>query len=143
MQYDYVFIRDLMVMGSIGIEVHEKSALQPIVISVRCGIAQKDSINLYCNDNAYAYTKSICGDDVTNLPAHTSHLTDFVCYKHLTHDIVEHIQQGHIDLVEDLAESIAHIALSRNSVLNVWVRVGKPNAIDNAANVGIEITRKK
>ena len=51
--------------------------------------------------------------------------------------------EGHIKLVETLAERIADLAMAHAMVRVVTVRVEKPEAIEEAAAAGVEITRRK
>ncbi len=63
-------------------------------------------------------------------------------------DAVEFIQQkaasgGHIDLVEEWAETVAEFALRNDLVDQVTVKVTKPDIFEEAAGVGIRITRRR
>lgn len=63
-------------------------------------------------------------------------------------DTVEFIRKkaasgGHIDLVEDWAEAVAEFALSDSLVESVTVKVTKPEIFEEAAGVGIRITRRR
>jgi dihydroneopterin aldolase len=64
-----------------------------------------------------------------------------VCYEAITNHIKKLIAQGHVDLVETLAEMIAEDLLANFPIQRLSVRIEKPNAIDEAAGVGIEIER--
>ncbi|MEM9619224.1 MAG: dihydroneopterin aldolase, partial [Pseudomonadota bacterium] len=70
-------------------------------------------------------------------------LEDVVCYDKLTEGVRAIISEGHIKLVETLAERVADLALSHPMVLGVMVRIVKPNAIAEADAAGVEIFRAK
>jgi 7,8-dihydroneopterin aldolase/epimerase/oxygenase len=70
-------------------------------------------------------------------------LEDVVCYDKMIQGIKAIIAEGHIKLVETLAERVADLALSHPMVLTVMVRIIKPNAITEAEAVGVEILRTK
>ena len=48
---------------------------------------------------------------------------------------------GHIDLVETLAERIADRLMEDPRLVQIRVQIEKPQAIDQAASVGIAISR--
>lgn len=70
-------------------------------------------------------------------------LEDVVCYNKLTQGIKEIIAEGHIKLLETLAERIADLAIAHPMVISVSVRIEKPNAIEEAEAAGVEIFRQK
>lgn len=70
-------------------------------------------------------------------------LEDVVCYDRMTQGVKAILAEGHIKLVETLAERIADLALSHPMVLSVTVRIVKPNAIAEAEAAGVEIMRSK
>ena len=70
-------------------------------------------------------------------------LEDVVCYDAMTRGIKAIIAEGHIKLVETLAERIADHVLSHPMVISVMVRIVKPNAIAEAEAAGVEIQRTK
>jgi len=70
-------------------------------------------------------------------------LEDIFCYNRLTQSIKEIIAEGHIRLVETLAERIAEVALSHPMTNSVTVRVTKLAAIPEAQAAGVEIFRTK
>jgi dihydroneopterin aldolase len=109
-----VFIRDLEVMGSIGIYEQEKRAPQRIVISVDMQVEEREG-NLR--------------DDIAEV----------VSYEDAVKAIEAIVAEGHINLVETLAERIATNCLADPRVASVRVRVEKPDIIANAASVGVEI----
>ncbi|CAI8428889.1 MAG TPA: dihydroneopterin aldolase [Rhodobiaceae bacterium] len=111
-----VFIRDLILQARIGIHDHERAQSQPIVINIDASVEEDTS--------AIADT-----------------ITDVVCYETLTLQIKDVIARGHTDLVEVLAENIADTLLRDQRIMRLRIRLEKPDAIDEAAGVGVEIER--
>ena len=70
-------------------------------------------------------------------------LEDVVCYNKLAQGVKAIIEEGHIKLLETLAERIADLALRRPMVISVDVRIEKPNAIAEADAAGVSIFRTK
>ncbi len=66
-----------------------------------------------------------------------------VCYKKIIDKIEDLKTQGHIKLVETLAEKVADICLSWDGVICAEVKVSKPDAISNAKAVGVKILKQK
>lgn len=111
-----VFIRDLILQARIGIHDHERAQSQPIVINIDASVEEDTS--------AIADT-----------------INDVVCYETLTLQIKDVIARGHTDLVEVLAENIADTLLRDQRIMRLRIRLEKPDAIDEAAGVGVEIER--
>ncbi len=70
-------------------------------------------------------------------------LEDVVCYDRMSDGVKSILAEGHIKLVETLAERVADLALSHAMVLSVLVRITKPEAIPEAEAAGVEIIRTK
>ena len=113
-----VFLRDLKLDAVIGAYDSEQGAPQPVRISLEANVLEPS-------------------DPVGD------RLEDVVCYNKLAQGIKAIIAEGHIKLVETLAERIADLALSHPMVMSITVRVEKPNAIVEAFAAGVEITRTK
>ena len=113
-----VFLRDLKLDAFIGAYDSEQGAPQPVHINLEADVLEPS-------------------DPVGD------RLEDVVCYNKLTQGIKAIIAEGHIKLVETLAERIADLALSHPMVMSITVRVEKPNAIVEAFAAGVEITRTK
>lgn len=113
---DRVFIHDLVVDASIGLYDDEMLQTQPVQLSI----------------------------DMDLLPLQEQATKEtIVCYDTLSSQIEAMIAEGHIDLVETLAERIAELCLARSRVFRVTVSVAKPEAVKTAAAVGARITRSK
>jgi len=113
-----VFIRGLTLDAFIGAYDFEQETKQPVIIDLEADVIEPSQP---------------IGD----------RLEDVVCYDKLTQGIRAILEEGHIKLVETLAERVAELALSHTMVLSVMVRIKKPNAIAEADAVGVEIFRAK
>ena len=112
----HVFIRDMVVDCSIGIYTHEKEHEQRVRINLDLSVGEGDSL---------------INDDIRNV----------ISYEDMATGIEAIIAQGHINLVETLAEKISDMCLQDLRVLVARVRVEKLDIIASAASVGVEIER--
>ncbi len=113
-----IFVRGLMLDAFIGVYDNEQDAAQPLKIDLQVEVIEPSNP---------------IGDS----------LEDVVCYNKLTQGIKAIIAEGHIKLVETLAERVADLALSHPMAIAVDIRIEKPNAISEAAAAGVEISRTK
>ena len=113
----HVFIRDLVLDAQIGVWRHEEGKHQPVRINV--DLAVEDLIDL--------------GDDLAKV----------VDYGSIDKKIRTLIAEGHIRLVETLAERIAAACFEDPRVKTARVRVEKLNAIADAESAGVEIERTR
>ena len=113
-----VFVENLVLDVHIGCYDHEQGQAQPVRIDFELDVVEPDD------------------------PTSDS-LEDVVCYNRLTQGIKAIIAEGHIKLVETLAERIAELAIEHDMVLAAKVRVAKPEAIPEAAAAGVVIERAK
>lgn len=113
---DRVFVHDLVLDVEIGVYTHEKGVTQPVRFSV----------------------------DVDIIPV-TDALDDDIGrtfdYDTIIGGIKDIIARGHINLVETLAETIAHHCLAHPRAARVVVRIEKLDKEPGA--VGVEIVRDK
>lgn len=112
----HVFVRDLEVMATLGIHEHEKVAPQRIIVSIDLSVLEGEQT---------------IADDISNV----------VSYEIVVKKVEAVIAQGHVNLVETLAELIAASCLKDKRVMAARVRIEKPDIIANARSVGIEIER--
>ena len=112
----HVFVTRLAVQAQIGIHPHERAAPQPIWVSVDAAVAEQDMQT-------------------------EASIDDVVCYENISKKIVAIIARGHIDLVETLAETIADELMVDKRIVQLQVKVEKPDAIAAADSVGIAIER--
>jgi dihydroneopterin aldolase len=111
----HVFVNRLAVEASIGIHPHERENKQTIWLTIDAGVLE---------DSA---TPEAIGD--------------VVCYEDMCRIATALASDGHIDLVETLAERIADRLMEDPRLVQIRVQIEKPQAIDQAASVGIAISR--
>ena len=112
-----VFVRDLILPCRIGVYSHEKHGEQRVRINLELTCAEHPAIN----------------DEHHNV----------VCYAEVVEDIRRLIREGHINLVETLAERIAEHCLEDHRILSAKVRVEKLDVMPEASAVGVEIERQR
>ncbi len=113
-----VYVRGLELSASIGAYASEYDRLQPIRIDFELEV------------------------DVPTDPA-SEKLEDIVCYDEMSRAVRAILSEGHIRLVETLAERIASVALAHPMVRAATIRVEKLTAVKDAAASGVEIRREK
>lgn len=113
-----LIIRDLKLNVRIGVYEEEQVAAQPVLINLQADVIPP------VNWQADSYA-------------------DVVCYDTLAKGIRAIAAQGHVQLVETLAEKIAQLALSTPMINAVTVRVEKTAVIPDVAAVGVEIRRRR
>ena len=113
----HVFIRNLELPAQIGVWHHEEGKRQPIRINV--DLAVEDLIDL--------------GDALEKV----------VDYGLIESKIRGLIDEGHVRLVETLAERIAQACFQDPRVKTARVRVEKLEALANAESAGVEIERTR
>ena len=112
----HVFVRDLKLEGTLGIYAQEKIQAQRILVNIDMTV---DDLG------------AELGDELSNV----------VCYETAVKNVQKIVADGHVHLVETLAEAIADKCLEDRRVQAVRVRIEKPDAIAQAASVGVEIER--
>lgn len=115
-QVRHVFVRDLVLTCSIGVYEHEHEAPQRVRINVDLGVYEGEAQ---------------IGDKIGNV----------VCYEQIVNRVRSIAADGHVNLVETMAERIAAICLQDPRVRSARVRVEKLDVFDDAAAVGVEIER--
>lgn len=113
-----VRIRDLVLPVNIGIYDFEKEGPQRVCINVECKVREGDGL---------------IGDDIANV----------VSYEDIVNGIKSIIAEGHINLVETLAERIADFCLVDPRVGCARIGVDKLDIVPEAASVGVEIERSR
>ena len=111
-----ILVRDLVLKCSIGIHAHELLAPQRVRINVDMTVLEQAG--------------PLC-DDIANV----------VSYEDVIEGIKTMLADGHINLVETLAEKIAELCLGDGRVETARIRVEKLDVYAEAASVGIEIER--
>lgn len=112
----HVFVRDLELKALVGIHEHEKIAPQRIIINVDLMVDESEPVQ----------------DDV---------FRTVVDYERVVKKIQQIIDEGHVNLLETLAERFAQRCLDDTRVLSCRIRIEKPDVMPEAASVGIEIER--
>ena len=113
-----VFLRDVALDLPIGILPAERLAPQRVIINVE----------IYLPDPGRFASEDIA---------------DYVSYADVFEEI-KALQTGgqHIELVENLAETVAGIVLNQKGVRRVIVTIAKPDIIAEAGSVGVTIERR-
>jgi dihydroneopterin aldolase len=112
----HVFVRDLVLAGSIGVHRHEREAAQRIRVNLDLAV------------------------DEGGAPVDDS-LFNVVCYEKIVAGVRAIVERGHINLVETLAEKIAAMCLANARVRSARVRIEKLDIVADAESVGVEIER--
>lgn len=113
-----ILVRDLVLKCSIGIHEYERLAPQRVRVNV---------------DMAVYEQAGPTSDEIENV----------VSYEDIIAGIKRMLAEGHINLVETLADKIAGLCLVDERVRSVRVRVEKLDVYAEAASVGIEIERRR
>lgn len=111
-----MFMRDLELIASVGVHAHEKIKPQRIRVSIELWVAPRSA-------------------DARDT------LDSVLSYEEVADAIRAIIAEGHVHLIETLAERVAQACLARNAVNWVKVKIEKPDIFPDAATVGIEIER--
>ncbi|WNK00950.1 dihydroneopterin aldolase [Thalassospiraceae bacterium LMO-JJ14] len=112
----HVFVRDLVLLALIGVHDHEHDKPQRVRVNL---------------DLAVRESEKGLDDDLANV----------VCYEQLVSGVQKIFDQGHVGLVETIAEAISEMCLTDTRVRSARVRVEKLDIFDNAQSVGVEIER--
>lgn len=118
MSRDKIYIEDLLVRAILGIEPHERTNLQDIIVN----------LILYVDIRKAGISDQI--DDCVN-------------YRSIKKRIFKLVEESQFFLVEKLVNEIARVILTEYPVEKVQVRVDKPGALRFAKSVGIEIERTR
>jgi dihydroneopterin aldolase len=114
----HVFVKDLEIDALLGIYPEEKARPQRIIVNIDLSVKEG-------NDPT--------SDDIKNV----------VSYEIVVKKVERIVAQGHVNLVETLAELIALACLKDARVMAARVRIEKPDVIKNARSVGVEIERAR
>jgi dihydroneopterin aldolase len=112
-----VFVRDLVLAARIGVYQHEKLGTQRVRINLELSCTEHPAIN----------------DDLNNV----------VNYAELVAQVRAMVDEGHINLVETLADRVAQICLGDRRVQTAKVRIEKLDVFSEAESVGVEIERAR
>jgi dihydroneopterin aldolase len=112
----HIFVRDLELDASIGILGHERAAPQRLIVTITL--------------------------EVEDTPLRHDRIGEVVDYRNPVAYARAILDLGHIDLVETFADRLAAACLNDRGVLNVRIRIEKPEAIPGAAAAGVELFRE-
>lgn len=107
-----VFVRGLEIAARIGVRADERGRSQPLIVDVEL----------------------VLRDPQVNALADTVNYDDIVACARRNADI------GHVELVEEYVERLAHDLLDDHRVQSVRVRAEKPEAIRGAQAAGCELS---
>ena len=117
-QSDTIFLRDLRVDTVVGIWQWERKIRQTVSIDLEMGV------------------------DIPKAAA-TDRIEDTLNYKDVAKRVQQSVTESEFQLVETMAEKIAELVLADFDVPWIDVRINKPGAIRNAADVGVQIHRSR
>jgi dihydroneopterin aldolase len=112
-----LLIRNLELRCAIGAYAHERGKRQRVRIDVELEMAEPDA-------------------------AHHDRLSAVVSYDEIAEGIRRVVHEGHVNLVETLAERIADLCLADARVAAATVRLEKLDVLPDAAGAGVEIERR-
>ena len=110
----HVFIRDLVLLCSIGVYEHEHEAPQRIRVNLDLTVCESH---------------------------HNDHIDNVVCYETVSNKVRDIVAGDHTNLCETLAEKIAQSCLEDMRVNCARIRVEKLDVFEDIASVGVEIER--
>ncbi len=113
-----VFVRNLELIGSVGVYEHEHRYEQRVVVSLELEV--RDDYDGTSDDISGVYD-----------------------YDLAIRAVKDSLASGHFNLIETLAERIAATCLSDRRVIMARVRVEKPDVLPSCEGVGIEIERRR
>jgi dihydroneopterin aldolase len=111
-----VFVRDLVMMSSIGVHAHEHDAKQRIRLNLDLDVAEGPAP---------------IGDDLRNV----------VCYDEIISAVRRLVDAGHVRLIETLAERVSSLCLADPRIRKVRVQIEKLDVYADVASVGVAIER--
>lgn len=116
---DRIHIRDLMVMGIVGIKPEERTTPQEILV----------------NATMWVDTRSAAASD---------DIADAANYRTITKALIAHLESGEPMLVERLVQELVDVVFATEPrVRSVELTVEKPTALRHARSVGITIHRSR
>jgi dihydroneopterin aldolase len=113
---DIVFIEQLTVITTIGVYDWEQTISQKLVFDI---------------EMAWDNRQAASSDDVS----------DCLSYADVSEAVISHVSGGRFALVERVAEEVAQLLLTRFNSPWIRLKVSKPGAVAQAANVGVVIER--
>lgn len=115
---DKIYIDELTVFTKIGVYDWEQSILQKITLDLEI---------------AWENTRA----------AQTDNVDDCLNYAEVAKTILNFLQNNHYQLIESVAEQTAQHLFEKFPIDWLKIKVSKPDAVAQAKNVAIEITRQR
>ena len=119
----HVFLRDMVLLASVGVHAHEHAARQRLRINVDLAVL----------DEAAGLSRAAPARD---------ELSRVVDYEAVAGQVRAIVGAGHVRLVETLAERVAEACLVDPRVRIARIRVEKLDIFDDIAAAGVEIERR-
>lgn len=116
--HDKILLRRMRLSAIIGVDEWEQRTPQQIVVDV---VAFVDTRRAGASDD----------------------LADSLDYRALADSIAAYVERSRHLLVESLAAAIARIVVVEHGAVRAQVRIEKPNALERADSVGVEIDRER
>jgi dihydroneopterin aldolase len=114
-----VFLRDLVLQAAIGVHPHEQGVTQRVRVNISFGVQDEPGL-------------AVGRDDLSRT----------VSYERVVQLVRRIIDEGHVRLVETLAERIAAGVLADRRIRVIRVRVEKLDVFAELDSVGVEIERR-
>lgn len=114
-----IFIKGLRIDAQIGVHAHEKNRFQPLKLDAEILIA----------DSRFHPSRD--------------RLDEVFDYQTIRAAMIEVVQDGHIHLLETLADRVIERLLSMGDVQAVRVKISKFTAFEDCDAVGVEVFRRK
>ena len=119
----HVFVRDMVLLASVGIYPQEHQDRQRVRINV----------DLAVTDDTALAGRMVGADELTRV----------VNYERIVASVRAIVGSGHIRLVETMAERIAEACLADARVRIARIRVEKLDIFADAASAGVEVERQR
>lgn len=119
----HVFLRDMVLLASVGVHAFEHDARQRIRINLDLAVMEEPG-------------------PLSPAPAMREELQRVVDYETVANQVRAIVDAGHVRLLETLAERIADSCLEDARVRIVRIRIEKLDIFADMASVGIEIERR-
>ncbi len=113
-----VLIKDFIIYEIIGIHSHEKANKQKIVFNIVINVNQ----NIFPDEN---------------------NLSSIVDYEKITNKLKTLAKNKKYNFLESLAEDSFNEIFADKRINSVKIKIEKPNAIENAQSVGIEVFKSR
>lgn len=118
MERDVIIIKDLLLRCIIGVEEHERTKKQDVLINIEL----------------HADLSKAC---------ETDNIEHTVNYKEIKNGIIGIVESSRFYLIEKMAGVLAEYCLKEILVQKAVVKIEKPGALRFARNVGVKISRSR